>query len=193
MRRLITLLCACLALIGQSAVAQTWRIDQSQTRIFADVLYLGEATLGVEFKRFNSAIRFDEYDLDQTRAEIAVAASSVHTGYPWIDALVRSKDFLDARQHPGIRFRLTRLEKTSQSTADIDGNVTLLGVTRPISFKADVFRYGYRADAPKVKEAGFNLRGEIDRRDFGNATGYPQIAAKLPLRIRLVLTTADAS
>ncbi|MEM9270691.1 MAG: hypothetical protein AAGA78_17360, partial [Pseudomonadota bacterium] len=57
--------------------------------------------------------------------------------------------------------------------------------TRPITFAADVFRYSRARDGRF--EAGFDLEGSLDRREFGNSTGHPEIAAELPIRIRLFL------
>ncbi|MEO0912637.1 MAG: YceI family protein, partial [Pseudomonadota bacterium] len=161
-----------------------------RTEISTKVLYLGRATLDVRFPRFNSALRFDPDNLGTTRAEIAVATGAVQTDFGFITPMIRSSDFLDTRTHPELRFRLTKLTKTSQSTADIQGNITMLGVTRPLALKATVFKYGPSDRDPNVTEAGFTLRGSLDRRDFGNNTGYPEIAAELPLEIQLFLTTA---
>ena len=58
---------------------------------------------------------------------------------------------------------------------------------RPIIFKAKLFRYApTRGDATRF-DAGFDLKGLIDRRQFGNTTGFPDVSALLPVRIRLLL------
>ncbi|MEM1267813.1 MAG: YceI family protein [Pseudomonadota bacterium] len=179
-----------LILIPTVALAETWRVDLDQTEIKTEVTYLGRIKLGVEFTRFAAALRFEEANVEATRAEIAVATASAETGLGWIDNLITSDGYLDAAGHPDIRFRLNRLEQTSRSTAVLSGEIDLLGVTQPLTLDATVFKYGPRDDDPTVKEAGFTVRGEIDRRDFGNVTGYPDVGARLPLSIRLVLTTA---
>ncbi|QHQ37107.1 YceI family protein [Algicella marina] len=177
------------AISATSAHAETWRIDTERTKISTSVEYLGRAKVDVRFPRFNAALRFDPQNLDATRAELAIATGAVQTSVPVATPLVRSADFLDTSRHPEMRFRLTRLVKTSPSTADISGNITMLGVTRPVKLKADVTAYGPSASNPDVTEAAFRLTGRIDRRDFGNNTGFPQVAAELPLDIRLVMTT----
>jgi len=184
------LLLVLLLLLPALAAAETWRIDEAETRIRTEVTYLGRFKLGVEFTRFASAIRFDPRDVEATRAEIAVATASARTGLGFVDRLIRSPDYLDARAHPEIRFRLDRLEQTSRSTATLTGTITLLGVTRPLALEATVFKYGPSDADPDVTEAGFDVAGRIDRRAFGNDTGYPDVSAVLPLDIRLVLTTA---
>ena len=82
---------------------------------------------------------------------------------PVVDGLIRGADYLAADRYPTITFRLDRLAQTSKNTADIEGRITLRGVTRPLSLKAQVFAYGPAKDDPDRFEAGFNLTGEIDR------------------------------
>ena len=106
-----------------------------------------------------------------------------------VDGLVRSRDYLGVDQYPTITFRLDRLSQTSKSTADVQGRITLRGVTRPLSFKAQVFAYGPAKDDPDRFEAGFNLSGQIDRTDFGSTGGLPYVSAVLPVHIRLLMTS----
>ena len=176
-----------LALWPALVAAETWRVDLDQTEIRTEVTYLGRAKLGVEFTRFAAAVAFDDAKVGATQAEIAVATSSARTGLGWIDALIRSEDYLNSAQHPEIRFRLDRLQQTSPSTARLTGAGTLLGVTQPLVLDATVFKFGDAAGGHR--EAGFNITGTLDRRQFGNQTGFPQVSADLPLNIRLVLTT----
>ena len=99
--------------------------------------------------------------------------------------MARSEQFLAADRYPIIRFDLDRLVLTSRSTADIHGRITFREVTRPILFKAEVYRYGPSdADADRF-QAGFLLHGAIDRMAFG-ATGAPgDVPDVLRVEIRL--------
>jgi polyisoprenoid-binding protein YceI len=65
--------------------------------------------------------------------------------------------------------------------------MTLRGVTRPVVFKATVFRYGPASDDPTRFEAGFDIAGVIDRTEFGSTGGLPEVPASLPVRIRLAI------
>ena len=86
-----------------------------------------------------------------------------------------------------MTFRLDRLTPTSKQTAEVAGRLTLRGVTRPVAFEARVIRFGPAADDPDRFEAGFDLTGAIDRTDFGSTGGLPEVAAVLPIRIRLLM------
>ena len=86
-------------------------------------------------------------------------------------------------------FQLDKISQTSKSTAEVDGRITLRGVTRPAVFQAKVFQFGPASDDPARFVAGFDLTGEIDRSKFGSTGGLPDVAAVLPVNIHLVMTS----
>lgn len=186
-RAMLRLLCLLACLAPAPALAESWRLDPG-TRIAVDVAWQGR-TVEVRFPRFSGRIEFDEDRPQAADATITVFAASAETGLAPVNALVRSEGYLAASTYPRITFRLTRLEQTSRSTADISGELTLRGTTRPITFTAEVFRYGPAPDDPDRFEAGFNLSGRIDRTAFGSTAGLPEVAAVLPIRIRLLMTS----
>ncbi len=173
---------------GPAAYAAPWFLIPSETSIEVDVRYQNRSTLTVGFPQFAGAIDFDEKRPQGTRATIQVSSQTIRTGLSILNPIIKSSDYLDARNHPNITFQLDRLQQTSKSTADIFGRITFLGVTRPIAFKANVFRYEPVGEVPGGFEAGFDLSGEFDRREFGNTTGLPDVAAVLPVRIRLLMS-----
>jgi polyisoprenoid-binding protein YceI len=176
-----------LLLLPTGAVAAPWRLSP-ETTIAVDVLWQGNP-ITLSFPTFSGEVDFDERRPQDASARIVVAASAVRTGAGPADALARSVDYLGAERYPTIVFDLDRLERTSSSTADIFGRITFRGVTRPLSFRAEVFRYGPAADDPERFEAGFTLSGTIDRTQFGSTGGLPYVSATLPIRIRLLMTS----
>lgn len=184
MRILIALLIIMLPSLAMSA---PWVLDPAETSIKVKVGYKGSSAVTVDFPAVAGRIDFDEKRPQTARAVIKVGTRSAETGLGFINSLVKSPDYLASRAHPEITFQLDRLTKTSDSTADIAGRITLRGVTRPVVFKAQVFRFGPSKADPAVFEAGFDLNGQIDRRDFGSVAGQPDVATVLPISIRLVM------
>lgn len=185
MLRLAVFLALCLPAL---AAAATWRLDP-ETRVAVDVGWQG-TVVEVRFTRISGTIEFDERRPEAARARITVSTRDVDSGAGVVDALVRSRDYLDAERYPTIVFDLDRLTPTSKETADVLGRITLRGVTRPAAFKARVFRYGPAEDAPERFEAGFDIEGVIDRTEFGSTGGLPEVPPELNIRIRLVMTSA---
>jgi len=186
MRRLAAIF---LLLLPSLAMAEPWYLDRAQTSVKVKVGYAGTSGVTVDFRSIGGAIDFDETRPEQARAKIQVASQHVETGLGLVNRLVRSEDYLDAAGHPHITFQLDRVEPTSERSANIHGRITLRGVTRPIVFAADVFSFGPRQGGTDIFEAGFKMRGQIDRRDFGSTAGQPQVSTLLPISIRLVMTS----
>lgn len=182
-----------LMLMPGIAQAAPWFIDQSETRIQVEVGYLGNSSLKIDFPSFAGRIDFDDRRPQNTDALIKVGTRDLQTGIGFMNTMVRGEDYLNTREYPDITFRLDKLVQTSKSTADIFGQITLLGVTKPVVFKAKVFRYGPSERKDGMSEAGFNLTTEIDRTEFGSTAGVPEVATKLPVRIRLLLTSEQMS
>jgi len=182
MLRSLVLLLVCLA---NAALAAPWDIVQDQTRIEVDVTYFG-STITMRFERVNGTVDFDAARPQRAKADITVPVAQVETGLGIANGIVKSKDYLNARAYPDIRFQMDRLDRTSESTADIYGQMTLLGVTRPILFRARLFRYS-RPQGGGPFEAGFNLTGQVDRRSYGNMTALGTVSAVLPIRIQLLM------
>jgi len=184
---MLRLLVSLMLVLPVAARAAPWVLDPATT-VTVDVGWQG-STVAVRFPSLSGQIDFDESHPDRTRATISVAAGAAETGVGVVDRLVRSPDYLGADQFPTIAFKLDRLTQTSKSTADIAGRITFRGVTEPISFKAQVTRYGPDNDDPSRFEAGFNLTGSIDRTRFGSTGGLPEVGAVLPVRIHLVMSS----
>ncbi|MEO1549309.1 MAG: YceI family protein [Pseudomonadota bacterium] len=178
-------LALCLSLFALPVMAAPWQLVTDRSSIEVDVGWVRNTVLTIRFPQLSGDVVFDETDLSDASANITVPTAPLDTGLGFLNVLVRSSEFLDVGTHPQITFALTSITQTSKSTADIAGDITLLGVTLPITFAADVFRFSRAGDGRF--EAGFDLEGELDRREFGNSTGYPDIAAELPIRIRLFL------
>jgi polyisoprenoid-binding protein YceI len=176
-----------LALLPLPAAAASWKLDPAST-VTTDVGWQGR-TVEVRFPTLSGDIDFDQDHPERARAEISVSARDATTGVPVVDTLIRSRDYLGADRYPTITFRLDRLSRTSKSTAEVAGRMTLRGVTRPVAFEARVFAYGPASDDPGRFEAGFDLSGSVDRTAFGSTGGLPEVSAVLPVRIRLLMTS----
>ena len=176
-----------LALQPDFAAAAAWKLDPS-TAVVADVGWHGQV-VKVRFPTLSGQIDFDQNHPETADANISVATGDATTGVAVVDALVRSADYLGSATYPQITFKLQKLTQTSKSTADVTGQITMRGVTKPVTFKATVFRFGPDADDPKRFEAGFDLTGSVDRTAFGSTGGLPDVSAVLPIEIHLLMTS----
>ncbi len=171
-----------LALIAATAAAQaksSWKIDPSQTHVGFWVDAIGWPRTAGEFKSFEGRIEIDFDRPSRSRVDFTVAAKSVDANSAALDDYLRSEAFLNVANFPDMRFISTSVEKRDEQHATVTGELTLLGVTRPISMDVEVAR----KLAGSKQRAGFTATGIINRLDFGMNTGYPLISEAIHLTV----------
>ena len=176
-----------LLLLPTLAGAASWGFDPG-TAITVDVPWRG-GTAVVRFPPPTGSVDFDAAEPQAARAVVRVSTGPATTGLGPVDLLLHGAGYLDSGRYPQITFQLDRLVPLGPQSAAVEGRITLRGVTRPVSFAARVLRYGPVAGDPARFEAGFELNGSLDRTEFGSTAGLPDIAAVLPVHIRLLMSS----
>ena len=111
-----------------------------------------------------------------------VAADSVYTPSDKLTGELKSADWLDAAKFPAMTFTSTKIEKTGDTTAKVTGNLTLHGVTKPVTLDAKLFGVGPNPFNKKLT-VGFEVTGTIKRSDFGVTKYVPMIGDDVDLNI----------
>lgn len=157
--------------------AGRYQIDLGHTRLLFRVSHLGFSNYTALFTDVSGTLAFDP-DAPQTMAVSAVVkAASLETHYPDpaldFNAVLTGPEFLDAAQFPEITFASTAVTLTGEKTADVTGDLTLHGVTRPVTL-AVTYNGGWK-DMPLDLggRIGFSATGAFNRSDFGVGFGVP--------------------
>lgn len=183
---------AALALAATGALAaDPWVIDKSHAHISFSADHLGFSVVQGQFREFDAEIAFDPEDIAATTISFTVQTASVDTFWAERDTHIRSADFLNAEAHPTITFVSTAVEKTSDTTATVTGDLTMIGETRPVTFEATLNKIGPSPFNPAQTIAGFTVTGEIARADWGMTYGGDAFAARIPVRVDLELSPAQ--
>ena len=122
--------------------------------------------------------RFDTFEGTIVTAEDPLASSvtasvdlsSINTGQEQRDAHIRSADFFEVEKHTHMTFASTGIRAEGDHFL-LDGDLTLKGVTKPVTFKLEV--NGFGPDAYGGTRAGFSATTEINRHDFGVSFNGP--------------------
>jgi polyisoprenoid-binding protein YceI len=125
------------------------------------------------FKNVKGTMEFDLHDPGRSAVEVVIDANQLWTGEPDRDAHLKSADFLDTAHHPQILFKSSSVEQTGANQFQLSGNVTIRGVTRPVTL--DVTYLGEwqtpywdgGVDKGPITRAGFRATTRINRHDFG--------------------------
>jgi polyisoprenoid-binding protein YceI len=171
-----------LVLIAATVAAQarsSWQIDPSQTHVRFWVDAIGWPRTTGEFKSFEGRIDIDFDRPSRSRVDFRVAAKSVDVDSANMDGYLRSEVFFNVARFPDMRFVSTSVEKRDEHHAQVTGDLTMLGVTRPISLDVEVAR----RLAGTNQRVGFKATGVINHLDFGMNSGYPLISDAIHLTV----------
>ena len=145
-------------------MAGRWTIDPERTKVGFVAPHLVFARVKGEFREVSGDLRVGTGS-SNSWVDVRVGTSSVDTGQPLRDAHLRSADFLDASNHPEMSFLSTGLQVSGSRSCKVRGDLTLRGVTRPLTLDVDFLSKGNNA-AGKAKLA-FEARANLDREAFG--------------------------
>jgi polyisoprenoid-binding protein YceI len=163
--------------VAAAAPDAKWRIDPVHTEIGFSIDAVGyPRTLG-RFTRFDGRIAIDFDRPDQSSVAFHVQSGSVDVGSASFGDYLRSGAFLDAIRHPSIDFVSTSVRKVSDHVVQVSGELTLLGVTKPLTVDVDVTR------RPGGGSLSFQANAEIDRLAFGMNSGFPLVSRDVELHI----------
>jgi polyisoprenoid-binding protein YceI len=187
-------LAAALAAVAGAAVsAQSWRIDETRTSIGFKIDAVGFPTTRGRFTRYTGDISIDFDRPAKSFTRFTVDSDSVDVGSPSYTDFVKSPALLNVAQYPTMSFASTEVEKLDARTARVTGNLTLLGVTRPVALTVSVDAgrpaRGLDKGSEKGAEKGanavaFSATATIKRSEFGMIFGIPLIDDALEITVK---------
>jgi polyisoprenoid-binding protein YceI len=161
------------------AARSNWEIDPARTHISFAIDAVGYPRTQGEFHRFDGRISVDFDHPSRSRVSFNVDAQSVDVGSASFSDYLRSEAFLDVARFKEIVFISTSVEKISDHEIHVSGDLTMLGVTKPLTVDVDV-RDEAGQSPPRL---GFTARAKIDRLSFGMNSGFPLISRDVDLLV----------
>jgi polyisoprenoid-binding protein YceI len=168
------------ACAGEATAAQGWRIDEAHTWIGFKIDAVGFPTTRGHFNHYSGKVLIDFDRPAKSFASFTVESTSVDLGSQAFNDFVKSSPLLNADKYPTLSFISTQVEKLDSRTARVTGNLTMLGVTKPIVLTVNV-----DADpSAKGRAVAFVATGTITRSEFGMAFGAPLIDDALEITVK---------
>ena len=144
-----------------------WEIDPTHSQVSFAIRVMSVTTTRGRFNKVRGKLHIDEQNPASSWVEAEVDAASITTHNLLRDTHLRSNAFFAVKKYPTISFKSTRVEHSGGYAYKVTGNLTLLGVTKPVTFEV----------AYSGQSAGFNARASltarttINRDDFGLGRG----------------------
>jgi polyisoprenoid-binding protein YceI len=195
---LITLLVASSSVFAAGGarlpVAEKYDIDASHSGVVFGWNHFGFSNPTARFDRIEGSVLLDKADLTKSSISVTLPLEGLDTGVAKLDEGLKSSDFLDAAKYPTITFKSTKVEKTGENGLKITGELTVHGVTKPVTLDAKVNKIGI-FEIPgviKAQAAGFDATTVIKRSDFGVSKYVPAVSDEILVRITLDAKQAQA-
>ncbi|MCU0323722.1 MAG: YceI family protein [Spirosomaceae bacterium] len=163
-----TTLGLCIFLITPLLSFSQWTLDKGHTKFTFIASHHGISEVDGYFKKFEGKITASKEDLSDAVFDVDVETASINTDLEMRDNHLKSEDMFDVAKFPAMTFRSTSFKKKEGNKYTLTGNLTIKGVTKPITFDA-VVNGPVKNPNPNGKnmQVGMKATTTIKRSDFG--------------------------
>lgn len=151
--------------MSDTVTATKWAIDPAHSEIKFKVKHLVISTVTGQFKDIRGKVESEGDGFEGASVYFEADVNSIDTGNEDRDAHLKSQDFFNAEDYPSLTFESNSLKSTGDDEYEVTGDITIRGTTKPITLKA--IHGGTVQDPYGNTKAGFEISGELIRKDFG--------------------------
>ena len=158
---------------AQTARSGNYTLDPTHAEIVFSLSHFGYSNYFGQFPGASGTLTLDGANPAKSQVDVAVPTATVMTASAKLNDELKSADWLDSAAFPAMKFHSTKIVMTGATSADVYGDLTLHGVTKPLTLKATFTRGGVFPMNQKYM-IGFNAVGHLKRSDFG-VSKYAQV------------------
>lgn len=167
--------------------AGTYQVDPAHTQVTWEVNHMGFSMLQGQFGAQGGSITIDPKRPAATKVDVTFAINDLSVTSAQFATHLKSADFFDAAQHPTARFVSTSVTPRGATKATLNGNLTIKGVTKPVSLDVTFVGAGTNPMSKKAN-VGFTATGTIKRSDFGVGAYAPVVSDNVKLTVQAAFT-----
>jgi polyisoprenoid-binding protein YceI len=183
------LIATLIAASTSSAIAATYNIDPSHTFPSFEADHMGLSVWRGKFDKTSGTVTMDRAAKTGT-LDITIQAASINFGFEKMNEHAKNADMFNVEKFPTVTYKSQNFKFEGDQLVGVDGELTMLGVTKPVSLKVDRFKCIMH---PRYKRevCGANAIAEFKRTDFGLNYGTPAFAPEVRLAIQIEAIKAD--
>ena len=159
-----------------------YKVEPSHTRVLFTVSHMGFTNWYGDFTGASGTLTLDPKNPAAASLQVTVPVGSVSTTNAKLDGELKAADWLDADRFPAASFKSTKVTPKGTGMADVTGDMTLHGVTKPVTLHVKFNGAGVNP-LDKAYTAGFEAHGTIKRSDFGVTKYVPLIGDTVELTL----------
>jgi polyisoprenoid-binding protein YceI len=165
------------------AAPQTYAVDPTHTYAGYEINHMGMSLQHGQFTQVNGKVVVDTAT-HQGSVDVTIDANSLSTQLAARDKHLKSKEFFNVEKFPTLTFKSTALKYSGDKLAAVEGQLTLLGVTKPVTL--NVVHFAHSKNPMSGKDTyGVNAEAQIKRSAFGMNAYLPGIGDDVKLEITL--------
>ena len=181
MKRIAILAAAITLSIPAFAAPETFVIDNSHTYPSFSYTHMGFSTQQSKFDKTTGKVTIDRAAKTGS-LDVSIDTKSVNTGSELFNGHLKGEDFFNAEKFPAITFKSSNFRFDGDKVASIDGDLTIKGVTKPVTLTVSSFNCGPHPFAKK-DACGANASTKIKRTEFNAGKYVPGVGDEVTLNI----------
>jgi len=181
MKKLVALAVAASLSSAAFAAPETYIIEGTHTMPRFEYSHFGYSTQVSRFDKTSGTIILDRAAKTGS-VDVVIDAKSVSTGYPLFNEHIQGEDFFDTAKYPTITFKSKALKFDGDKLASVDGDLTIKGVTRPVTLTVTSF-HCMPHPMRKKDACGANATTRIKRSEFNAGKHAPYVSDEVTLTI----------
>ena len=181
--KLALLSIACAVATPAVGATETYTIDPKHTLPSFEINHLGFSTQRGRFNATSGKITLDR-EAKRGTVLVTIETASVDTGVAKLEEHLRGEDFFNVAKFPAMTFKSSTLKFSGDVPVAAEGELTLLGVTKPVTLAITAFKCGQHPIAKK-EACGADATTTIRRSDFGMSYALPAVGDEVKLVINV--------
>jgi polyisoprenoid-binding protein YceI/quercetin dioxygenase-like cupin family protein len=177
-----------LVLLSPAALSVDYILDTVHTQIHFGVSHMGFSTSQGSFSDFSGSFSYDPDAPAASSVEVVIQTSSLDMDDDTWNEHLSGEQWFNVAKHPNMSFRSTRVVSQDGDNMQVSGELTLLGVTKPVVLDVSINKIGLQMGNPK---AGFSASTTIDRTEWGLSAFAPAIGKDVAISIQVEAAPVD--
>lgn len=162
--------------------AGSYTLDKTHANIVFKISHLGFSAYIGRFNSFDATLDFNPGDPSGSKLDVKIDPKSIDTNHDGLEEHLQKADFFNVEKFPEITFKSTAIEQKDERTGTVTGELTLLGVTKPVTLDV-TFNGGAFNEFAQAFTLGFSAETTLNRTDFGMTSYAPAVGETVALII----------
>lgn len=176
--------------IVPAQAADQYVLEPNHTQITWHASHMGFSFPTGKFVTVAGTVLLDEEKPEKSTVEATIAMPGISTGIEKFDTHLKSPDFFNVERFPEATFKSESVKITGKNTANVQGVLTLLGISKPVTLEVTLNKVDIMPMVQK-KAAGFSAKTVLKRSDFGIKYGLPMVGDDVAITIEAEARVED--